>query len=105
MVVPYSSFISPMKSISVCSAPPLAASASSLPGNLDHHRHEILGAVQLEVIHLHGDGQLRDRIAQHQRVLQLPLFVGRGEFAELLAGVVALAVIQRRGDARRSARS
>jgi hypothetical protein len=32
MVAPYSSFTSPMKSMSVCSAPPRRASASSLPG-------------------------------------------------------------------------
>ena len=61
MVVPYSSLISPMKSISVCSAPPLRASASSLPGIFTDDRHEILGAVQLEVIDLHRDGQLGDR--------------------------------------------
>ena len=35
-------------------------------------------------------------IAQHQRVFELPLLVGGGEFVELLAGVVALAVIELR---------
>ena len=83
-----------MKSISVCSAPPLRASASSLPGNLHGHRHEVFGAVQLEVIHLHRDGQIGDRIAQHQRVFELAFLIGGGELAELLAGEVALAVIE-----------
>ena len=59
MVVPKSSFTSPMKSISVCSAPPLRASASSLPGILTTIGHEILGAIQLEVIHLHARWSVR----------------------------------------------
>ena len=67
---------------------PVPAPESSPP------RHEILGAIQLEVIDLHRDGQLRDRIAQHQRVFQLPLFIRGGELGELLAGEVALPIIE-----------
>ena len=32
-------------------------------GNLHHHRDKIFGPVQLEVIDLHHDGQVRDWIA------------------------------------------
>ena len=38
--------------------------------------NEVFGAVELEVIDLHRDGELGDGIAQHQRVFQLPLLVG-----------------------------
>ena len=93
-VVPKSSLISPMKSISVCSAPPRLASASSRARNFHHDGDEILGAIQLEVIDLHRDGELRDRVVQHQRVFELPLFIGGGELAELFAGEIALAVIE-----------
>ncbi len=57
--------------------------------NLHHHRHEIFGAVQLEVIHLHGDGQVGDGVAQHQGVFELPLFVRGGELIEFLAGEIS----------------
>ena len=81
------------------SAPPLRASAKFAARNLDHYWHEILGAVQLEIIDLHRDGELRDGIAQHQRVFELPLFFGRSELAEGFAGEVALAIIELGGQA------
>src|SRR5436309_11556326 len=62
--------------------------------NLDGDRNEILRAVQLEVIHFHCDGEVCDRIAQDQSVLELPLFIGCCEFVERLARVIPLAVVQ-----------
>ncbi len=59
-------------------------------------RHEILRAIQLEVVDLHRDGQIGDGIVQHQRVFKLPLLVDIVEFAELLVRVVALPIIQLR---------
>ncbi len=44
-------------------------------GDLDHDRHEVLGAVELEVIDLHGDGELGDRVVEHQRIFELALLV------------------------------
>ena len=61
-------------------------------GDLDHDRHEVLGAVELEIVDLHGDGQVGDGIAQHQCVFELPLLVHLVELGELLVGVVALAI-------------
>src|SRR5438034_633236 len=66
--------------------------------NLHHHRHIILRAVQLEVIHFHCDGEVGNRIAQHQRIFQLPLLVRGRELGELLTRVVTLAIIQLGGD-------
>ena len=63
-------------------------------GNLDDDGHEILGAVELEVIDLHGDGELGDGIVEHERVFELALFIDGGELAELLVGVVALAIVE-----------
>ena len=94
MVVPKSSFTSPMKSISVRSAPRFARQRQFAARNLDRDRHKILGAVQLEVIHFHRDGQVGDRVAQHQRVFELPFLIGGGELVERLAGEVTLAEIE-----------
>src|SRR5260370_26187048 len=44
---------------------PLARQRQFAARNFRHHRHEVLRRVQLQVIHLHGDRQLRDRVAQH----------------------------------------
>ena len=63
-------------------------------GNLDDDGHEIFGAIELEVIDLHRDGELGHGILEHQRVFQLALFVDGGKFAELLVGVVALAIVE-----------
>ena len=63
-------------------------------GNLDRHRHEILGAIQLEIVHLHRDGDVGDRVLQHQRVLELALLVGRRELRERLVGEIALPIGQ-----------
>src|SRR5207247_11313875 len=62
--------------------------------NLDGDRNKVLRAVQLEVIHFHCDGEVGDRIAQHQSVLELPFFIGCSEFVERLARVIPLAVVQ-----------
>ena len=51
-------------------------------GNLDRDRHEVLGAIQLEVVHLHRDRDVGDRILQHQRVFELALLVRGGELRE-----------------------
>ena len=67
------------------------------PRNLDNDGDKILRSIQLEVIDLHGDSEFGDRIVQHQRVFQLAFFVGGVELAEHLAGIVALAVIERGG--------
>jgi hypothetical protein len=48
------------------------------------------------VIDLHGDGEIGDGVFEHQRVFKLALLVDVGELAELLVGVVALAVIELR---------
>src|SRR5204862_1213458 len=42
-------------------------------GDLDGHRHEVLRGVELEVVHLHGNRDIRDRVLQHQRLLELTL--------------------------------
>ena len=55
--------------------------------NLHHDRDEVLCPVQLEIIDLDRDGQVGDRVAQHQGIFELPLFVDRSKFAELFAGV------------------
>ena len=65
-----------------------------MAGDLNDDGDEVLGAVELEVIDLHGDGKIGDGILQHQRVFQLTLLVDRGEVAELLFSVVALAVVE-----------
>ena len=91
---PIRSLISPTKSISVCSAPPRLASASSRPGNLHHDGNKIFRAIELEVIDLHGDRKIGDRIFEHQRVFELAFFVDSVEVAELLVGVVALAIVE-----------
>ena len=39
--------------------------------DLDHHGHEILGAVELEIIDFHGDGKFGHWIAQQQRIFKL----------------------------------
>ena len=62
--------------------------------DLDNDGDEIFGPVELEVIDLHGDRKLGDRILEHERVFQLALFVDCGKAAELLVSVVALAVIE-----------
>ena len=64
------------------------------PWNLHHDGNKIFGAIQLEVIDLHRDGEFGDGILEHQRVFELPFFIGGGELAEFFAGVVALTVIQ-----------
>ena len=86
-----------MKSMSVRAAPRRLASASSLPGNLHGDRHEVLGAIELEVVHLHRDRDVGDRVLQHQRFFELPLLVGVGEAAERLVGEVALPIRQLAG--------
>src|SRR6202035_1133122 len=67
----------------------------------DFHRdgHEVFGAIQLEVIDFHCDGEFRNRLLQHQRILKLPLLVGGSEFAELFGGEITLSVIQIAGRA------
>ncbi len=63
-------------------------------GDLDDDGDEVLGAIELEVIDLHGDGKIGDRVLKHQRVFELALLVDRGEVAEFLVSVVALAIIE-----------
>ncbi len=46
------------------------------------------------MIDLDGQRQLAHRIAEHQRILKLPLFVRGVELREHLVGVVAVAVLQ-----------
>ncbi len=60
--------------------------------DLHGDRHEVLGAIELEVVHLHRDRDVGDRVVQHQRFLELPLLVGVGEAAERLVRVVALPI-------------
>jgi hypothetical protein len=50
--------------------------APARPRNLDHDGYEVFGAIQLEVVNLHCDGQVRDGIGQHQGILKLTLFIG-----------------------------
>jgi hypothetical protein len=50
--------------------------------------------ILLEVVQLHRDRDLGDRIAEHQRLFELPLLVRGGEFAEFLVGVIRLAIRQ-----------
>ena len=64
--------------------------------NLHDDGNEILGAVELKVIDLHGDGEIGDRIFQHQRVFKLALVVHVVELVELLVRIVALAIIELR---------
>ena len=70
--------------MTVRSAPRLLGKSEFAAWNLDRERNEVLGAVQLKVVHLHGDGQFGNRVAQHQRIFELPFFVSRVELAELL---------------------
>src|SRR5262249_53304498 len=63
-------------------------------GQLHGYRDEVLRAIELEVVHLHRNRNLRDRVLQHERLLELALLVRRREFAELFVGKVALAVRQ-----------
>ena len=72
-----------------------AASQEQLtPGNLDRNRNEVLGAIQLKVVHLHRNRDVGDRVFQQQRILELPLLVRCREFCEGLVGEVTLAVRQ-----------
>ncbi len=64
--------------------------------NLHHDRHKVFRPIQLEVVDLHRDGQIGPRIAQHQRVFQLPLLVRGVELAQHLAREVALPIVQLR---------
>ena len=90
-----------MKSISVRAAPPRLASASFAAGNLYRHRHEVFGAIELEVVHLHGDRDVGDRVLEHQRLFELALLVRGRELRELLVGEIALAVRRGRPTGRR----
>ena len=56
--------------------------------------HEILGAIELEVVDLHRDRKLGDGIAEHQRVFKLALFVCDRELAEHFGTEVALTVVE-----------
>lgn len=49
--------------------------------------------VKVEVIALHRHGEFRNRNVQHESIFKLPLSIGRGDFAKLFAGVVALAIM------------
>ena len=72
-----------MKSMRVCSAPRFLGEGELAAGDLDDDGDEVLGAIELEVVDLHGDGELGDGVAQHERVFELALLVGGGELAEL----------------------
>ncbi len=48
-------------------------------GNLDDDGHEIFGAIELEVIDLHGDGEIGNGIFEHERIFKLALLVDVGE--------------------------
>ena len=63
-------------------------------GNLHDDGNEILGAVELEVIDLHGDGEIGDGIVEHERVFKLALAVHVVELVEFLVRVIALAVVE-----------
>src|SRR5579862_8726297 len=63
-------------------------------GYLHRQGNEVFGAVQLEVIHLHSNRKFGNGVAQHQRILKLPLLVGGRELTEQLARIVTLAVRQ-----------
>ena len=63
-------------------------------GNLDHQRDKVAVARQAEIIELHRQIHVRDGIAQHQGLRELPLLVAFAEFVELFAGVVSLPVIE-----------
>ena len=88
----------PMNSSSVCALPLLFASAISEPGNLHGERHEVAIARQTEVIQFARQREIRQRIAQHERLLQLVFFIGRVEFLEILIAEVAALVIELRLD-------
>ena len=64
--------------------------------DLHRDRHEVMVAHQAEVVDLQRQRQIRHRVAQDQRLLQLPLLVGGGRFVELLGGEIAVAVIELR---------
>ncbi len=74
--------------------PAAARQRQFAPRDFHGQRHEVLGTVQLEIVDLHRDGEFRDRIAQHQRFLELSFLVRGGKFREHLAGVIALAIIE-----------
>ena len=50
--------------------------------------------VELKVIDLHGDGQVGDGVAEHQRLFELPFFIRGRELIEFLAAEVTLAVVE-----------
>ncbi len=62
--------------------------------NLYDDRNEVLGAVELEVINLHGDGQIGDGIFQHQGFFKLALAIDFIEFLEYLVRIIALAIVE-----------
>src|SRR5579863_5781492 len=64
------------------------------PWNLDDDRNKVLSAIELEVIDLHCNGKLCDRIFEHERIFKLALFVYGGKTAEFLVGVIAFAITQ-----------
>ena len=61
-------------------------------GNLHGKRNEVLGVVEPEIIQLHDNREVRNRIAQHHRLFKMTLLVGRRVFAELLIGVIGLPI-------------
>ncbi len=71
--------------------------------DLHGDRHEVLRAIELEVVHLHRNRDVGDRVVQHQRFLELPFLVGVVEAAECLVGVVTLSIRQLAGLSRHSA--
>jgi len=66
------------------------------PWYLDDNRHKVLGAIDLEVVDLHGYSKFGDGVFQHERLFQLTLAIYVVELFKLLACVVSLPEIELR---------
>src|ERR1039458_2695396 len=65
--------------------------------NLSYHWDKVLGGIELEIVDLHGDGDLGHGVGHHQGVLQLAFHVRGSEIIKGLVGDVSHAVIQLSG--------
>ena len=64
-------------------------------GNLDSNRDEILGSRHLEVVQLQRDGDIRDRVLEHQRVFELALTLDAVLLLPLLVSEIPRTMRQR----------
>ena len=93
---PRASVTWPTKSNSVVSPSPRRDKRDFAARDFDRDRHKVMVAHQPEVVDLQGQRQVRHRVAEEQRLLQLPLLIGGGRFVEFLGRKISIAVIKLR---------